>query len=58
MVTNNSQVLENLSQEYEHQDKPNINLDLKPLWTNDIKETPVVTKKNGKIEPFVLPFLP
>lgn len=58
MVTNNPQVLEELSQEYEHRDKPIINLGLKPLWADDDQKTPIATtKSNRKNEPFVLPFL-
>lgn len=58
MVTNNPTVLEDLSKEYDQQDKPTINLGLKPLWTVENKETPVVIKNHGKKEAFALPFLP
>lgn len=57
MVTNNPQVLEELSREYEHQDKPVVDLGLKPLWSDDRQKASVTTKSNGKNEPFVLPFL-
>lgn len=58
MVTNNPELLEELSQEYEHQDKPIIDLGLKPLWTDDKNQKTFVTTKNSeKNEPFVLPFL-
>lgn len=61
MVTNSPKVLEDLSQEYDHQDKPIIDLGLKPLWTDEDKEnnqTTVTAKNNSKNEIFVLPFLP
>lgn len=58
MVTNNPEVLEEISQEYDHQEKPIIDLGIKPLWTDNNKKEPVTTKNNGKIEAFVLPFLP
>lgn len=57
MVTNNSKVLEDLSQEYDNREKPIIDLGLKPLWIDDNKKTSVTTKNSGKNEPFVLPFL-
>lgn len=58
MVTNNPEVLEELSQEYD-QDKPIIDLGIKPLWTDENKKDPIIkTTNNGKIEAFVLPFLP
>lgn len=56
MVTNNSELLEELSQEYDHQDKPIIDLGLKPIWTIENKET--MNKNNKKNEALVLPFLP
>lgn len=56
MVTNNSKLLEELSQEYDHQDKPIIDLGLKPIWTNENKEN--MNKNNGKNKALVLPFLP
>jgi len=62
MVTNNSTVLEKLNEEYSHQDKPIVDLGLKPLWNDGKKETLIDTsvaiKNNGKNEVFVLPFLP
>ncbi|VVC41222.1 Hypothetical protein CINCED_3A010987 [Cinara cedri] len=61
MVTNNSQVLEELSQEYEHRDTPIIDLGLKPLWTADENSiNPIKPNNNNrKIEPLsVLPYLP
>lgn len=58
MVTNNPKILEELSQEYDQKDEPVINLGLKPLWTVENKETPVITKNHGKKEAFALPFLP
>lgn len=57
MVTNNPEVLEELSQEYDHQDKPIIDLGLKPIWSNENKETSLMAKNNGKNEALVLPFL-
>jgi len=56
MVTNSPQVLEKLSQDYDHQDKPTIDLGLKPLQTDENNETPEMTK-NEKNGPFMLPFL-
>jgi len=54
MVTNNPQVLEELSREYEHQDKPVVDLGLKPLWSDDRQKASVTTtKSNGKNEPFI-----
>lgn len=58
MVTNNPEILEELSQEYDQKDEPVINLGLKPLWIVENKETPVITKNHGKKEAFTLPFLP
>lgn len=55
MVTNNPELLEELSQEYDHQDKPIINLGLKPIWTTENKET--MNKNNAKNEALILPFL-
>jgi len=58
MVVNNPEVLEELSEEYDQQDEPIINLGLKPLWTVENVETPVMIKNHGKKEAFALPFLP
>lgn len=59
MVTNNHQVLEELSQEYEHRDMPVIDLGLKPLWTADENKINPIKTNNKKIEPLsVLPYLP
>lgn len=57
MVTNNPKVLEELSEEYDHRDKPIIDLGLKPLWIDENKKDSVATKNNIKNEAFVLPFL-
>lgn len=57
MVTNNPKVLEELSQEYDNQEKPIIDLGLKPLWVDEKKKTSVTTRNGGKNEAFVLPFL-
>lgn len=58
MVTNNPRTLEKLNQDYENQDKPVIDLGLKPLWTTTENKGIDVTKKNNrKNEAFVLPFL-
>lgn len=57
MVTNSPQVLEELSKEYDHQEKPIIDLGLKPLWEDEKKKTPTNNKNNEKTEAFVIPFL-
>lgn len=60
MITNNPEVLEELSQEYEQRDTPVIDLGLKPLWTTDENTiNPIKPNNNKKIEPLsVLPYLP
>lgn len=57
MVTNSPQVLEELSQEYDHQEQPIIDLGLKPLWQDETEITPVNKKNKEKTEAFVIPFL-
>lgn len=58
MVTNSPEELEKLSQEYEHHDKPIIDLGLKPSWVEEKKEPPVTAVNSRKNEMIVLPFLP
>lgn len=59
MVANDPEVLEKIGEEYDHQDKPIINLGLKPLKADDDNKTSaVINKTNGKNGPFVLPYLP
>ncbi|XP_025416588.1 sodium channel protein Nach-like isoform X2 [Sipha flava] len=58
MVAYNPKALEELSKDYENQDKPVIDLGLKPLWTRtENKGTDVTRKNDKKKEAFVLPFL-
>ncbi|XP_050430662.1 sodium channel protein Nach-like isoform X2 [Adelges cooleyi] len=57
MVNSNPEELERLNEEYEHYDKPEIDLSLKPLWTENEKPSKI-NSVNNKNNQFPLPFLP